>query len=245
MNRRPSACLSRRHLLASGPMCIGSLALAWLMDQERAQAAPDKPPLEPSRSDLSPKVPHHAPRGTAMISSFMQWGHRHSHLYDPKPVLSKYDGKKYPGALKLDSPEQSDGTVMASPWKFRKHGQCGTEVSELLPHLAGIVDDVTVVRSMHTGVNNHVQSIHALNTGEILAGRPVLGSWITYGLGSESQNLPAYVALTDPESLPVVGVGNWSNGWLPSIYQGTVVRPQEPRIENLDPPKQFQGAAQE
>jgi hypothetical protein len=118
-------------------------------------------------------------------------------------------------------------------------------VSELLPCLAEVVDDVTVIRSMSTGVNNHVQAIHALNTGQIQGGRPVLGSWLTYGLGSVSRNLPAYVALTDPDSLPVVGVGNWSNGWLPSLYQGTVVRPQEPRIPNLDPPPQLKGAAQE
>jgi hypothetical protein len=135
--------------------------------------------------------------------------------------------------------------LLASPWKFAKHGQSGTAVSELLPHLAKIVDDITVIRSMHTGVNNHGQSIQALNTGRIFSGRPALGSWMTYGLGSENQNLPAFVVLTDPEGLPVEGVTNWSNGWLPSLYQGTVVRPREPRILNLDPPPQLKGAPQQ
>ena len=97
---------------------------------------------------------------------------------------------------------------------------------------------------MRTGVNNHGQSIQALNTGQILAGRPVLGSWITYGLGSETQDLPAYIALIDPGQLPVMGVENWNNGYLPAIYQGTVVRPQEPRILNLTPPARLQGVVQ-
>jgi hypothetical protein len=134
--------------------------------------------------------------------------------------------------------------VLASPWTFRKHGECGTELSELLPNLANVVDDITVIRSMHTGVNNHGQSIHALNSGRILPGRPVLGSWLTYGLGCESQDLPAYIAMTDPRGLPVIGVQNWTNGWLPALYQGTVVRPREPRILNLDAPAQLRGQAQ-
>eukprot|EP00913_Durusdinium_trenchii_P023308 g21886.t1 len=135
--------------------------------------------------------------------------------------------------------------VFHSPWKFRKHGETGTDVSELLPHFSKIVDDVTLIRSMHTGVNNHGQSINALNTGRIQKGRPTLGSWMTYGLGNESQNLPAYVALTDPAGLPVLGVDNWSNGWLPALFQGTVVRPREPRILNLNAPTQFAGEAQQ
>jgi len=119
------------------------------------------------------------------------------------------------------------------------------DLSELLPGLAQVVDDICLIRSMHTGVNNHGQSINALNTGLITPGRPSLGSWMTYALGSESQNLPAFVVLSDPTGLPVLGVENWQNGWLPSLYQGTVVRPQEPRILNLDPPEQLRGPAQE
>jgi hypothetical protein len=240
MDRIPT----RRRFLASGTLGVGSLALAWLLRQDRLLAEPPRPDLERPTFDLTPKPPHVAPRARAMISLFMQGGPSHIDLLDPKPGLAKYDGKAFPGTIKYDNAAEASSRVLASPWKFRPHGRCGTEVSELLPHLAGVVDEVCVIRSMHTSVNNHVQSINALNTGSILAGRPVLGSWLTYALGSETQSLPAYVALTDPASLPVVGVGNWSNGWLPSLYQGTVVRPKEPRIQDLDPPPHLKGAAQ-
>src|SRR5262249_7787932 len=203
-----------------------------------------RPELEPRKFDLTPKKPPLKPRATAMISMFMQGGPSHLDLFDPKPALAKYNGKPFPGTIKYDNAAQASSKVLASPWKFKKHGQCGTELSELLPHLGEIVNDITVIRSMHTGVNNHGQSIFALNTGRIRAGRPALGSWLTYGLGSECQNLPAFVVLTDPDGLPVEGVQNWSNGWLPSLYQGTVVRPREPRILNLDAPVHPKGEAQ-
>ena len=171
-------------------------------------------------------------------------GPSHIDLFDPKPEMAKYDGKTFPGKIKYDNAAQASSTVLASPWRFHKRGECGMELSELLPALGGIADDITLIRSMRTGVNNHGQSIRALNTGRVLGGRPSLGSWMTYGLGAETENLPAYVALIDPGQLPVLGVENWSNGWLPSIYQGTVVRPQEPRILNLDAPPQLAGTPQ-
>ena len=135
--------------------------------------------------------------------------------------------------------------MLGSPWKFTQHGECGTPVSELLPGIAGVVDDICVIRSMHTGVNNHGQSIHALNSGRTQRGRPSLGSWLTYALGAETQNLPAYVAMSDPRGIPVEGVLNWSNGWLPSLFQGTVIRPREPRILNLEPPAELRGKVQQ
>jgi hypothetical protein len=222
-------------------MGIGSLALGWLLNQEQAQADVSKPPLEPQTFDLTPKPAHFAPRARAMISLYMQGGPSHIDLFEPKPVLDKNDGKKFKGEMQIDSPTHYDGTLMASPWKFSAHGQCGMELSELLPYTAKIVDDITLIRSMKTGVNNHGQSIQALNTGRITAGHPSLGSWLVYGLGSETQNLPAYMALVDPGVVPVMGVENWSNGWLPSLFQGTVVRPAEPRILNLDAPPEVRG----
>jgi hypothetical protein len=235
---------TRRHFLSTSALGIGGVALAWLLKQDGLLADPTRPELTPRRYDLTPKQPHHPAKARAMISLFMQGGPSHLDLLDPKPIMDRYEGQVFPGTIRYDNAAQASAKVLASPWKFRKHGQSGTEVSELLPHLASIIDDITVVRSMHTGVNNHGQSINALNTSRVLAGRPVLGSWLTYGLGSESQNLPAYLVLTDPHSLPVIGVGNWSNGWLPSLFQGTVVRPQEPRILNLDPPAHMRGEAQ-
>jgi hypothetical protein len=236
--------VTRRQLLRESTFGVGSVALAYLLQQERLLAEPVKPDLEPRHFDLTPKAPHHAPRAKAMISLFMQGGPSHVDLLDPKPKLTELDGKPFPGSIKYDNAAEASSRVLGSPWKFTKCGQCGTEVSELLPHLKRVIDDVCVVRSMHTGVNNHVQGIHALNTGRIVSGHPVLGSWICYGLGSESRELPAFVALPDPVSLPVSGVEHWSNGWLPSVYQGTVVRSREPRIPNLDPPPHLKGAPQ-
>jgi hypothetical protein len=235
----------RRHFLATNTLGVGSVALAWLLREERLLAEPEKPELEKTKYSLTPKTPHHPPRARAMISLFMQGGPSHIDLLDPKPTMAKYDGKKFSGPLQQDNAAEASAIVLHSPWKFGKHGQCGTEVSELLPHTATIVDDIAVIRSMQTSVNNHGQSIHALNTGSITDGRPALGSWMTYGLGTVSQNLPAFVVLTDPDGLPVDGVTNWSNGWLPSLFQGTVIRPREPRILNLDPPEHLKGEPQQ
>jgi hypothetical protein len=179
-----------------------------------------------------------------MISIFMQGGPSHLDLFDPKPELVRSHGKNFPGDIKYDNAGEASAKLFASPWKFRKHAQCGMELSELLPGLAGIADQITLIRSMHTGVNNHGQSINALNTGRIAAGRAVVGSWLSYALGTESQDLPAYCVLTDPRGIPVEGVSNWSNGFLPSLYQGTVIRPDEPRIPNLDPPSRLRGMPQ-
>ncbi len=236
---------TRRHFLATNALGIGGVALAWLLKQDGLLAAPSRPELEPHKFDLAPKPPHAPPRARAMISLFMQGGPSHLDLFDPKPVLSKYNGTKFQGDIQYDNAAQASATLLGSPWKFARQGRSGIELSELLPHLAGIVDDVCVIRSMHTGVSNHGQSIFAMNTGRILPGRATLGSWLTCGLGSENQNLPAFVVLTDPDGLPVEGVANWTNGGLPSLFQGTVVRPREPRILNLDPPKHLEGAPQQ
>lgn len=235
---------SRRHFLSQNAMGLGSVALAWLLKQEGLLAAEDRPELEQKTFDLTPKIPHQEPQAKAMISLWMQGGPSHVDLFDPKPVLTRLSGTKYQGDIKYDNAAQSSAKLLGSPWKFKKHGECGMELSELLPHLGDVVDDITLIRSTKTGVNNHGQSIRALNNGRILGGRPALGSWLTYGLGCEAQNLPAYVSLIDPGQLPVLGVENWSNGWLPALYQGTVVRPQEPRILNLDPPPHLKGEAQ-
>jgi len=238
---------NRRQFLASNAFGLGSVALSWLLQQDGllAAEATARPELKQQTFDLKAKAPHAPPKATAMISLFMQGGPSQIDLFDPKPIMKKYDGKKFPGKIKYDNAAQASPYVLASPWKFGKYGESGMDVSELLPHFSEIVDDVTLIRSMHTGVNNHGQSIHALNTGRILPGRPALGSWLTYGLGCESEELPAYVAMTDPRGLPVVGVQNWSNGWLPALYQGTVIRPREPRILNLDAPQSLRGAAQD
>ena len=236
---------TRRELLRKATFGVGSVALAWLASRDEVDAAPPRPELAPRKFDLLPKAPHHEPRARAMISMFMQGGPSAVDLFDPKPLLNKHHLEKFQGEIKYDNAAQASARILGSPWKFAPQGKCGMELSELVPHLGRIADDVTLVRSMFTGVNNHGQSIDALNTGRPISYRPSLGSWMTYGLGTESQNLPSFVVLTDPDGLPVLGVQNWANGWLPSMYQGTVVRPREPRILNLDPSPLHRGRPQE
>jgi len=179
-----------------------------------------------------------------MISLWMQGGPSHIDLFDPKPELNRLDSQTFPDDVKYDNAAQASSKILRSPWKFSRYGGRGMDVSELLPHFSDIVDDVCLIRSMRTGVNNHGQSIRAMNAGRIVEGQPSLGSWITYGLGSETQDLPAYLALIDPGQLPVMGVENWSNGFLPAIYQRTVIRPSEPRVLNLTPPNRLKGKTQ-
>lgn len=223
---------------------LGGIALATLLQEQGLLANPAISGAAHRSYDNLPKPPPGFGKAKAMISMFMQGGPSHIDLFDPKPELNRLDGKDFPGEVKYDDAAGASREVMGCPWKFSKHGQSGMDFSELVPNMAGIADEITMIRSMHTGVNNHGQSINALHNGSILTGRPTLGSWLTYGLGSENQNLPAYVALTDPRGLPVLGVDNFTNGWLPSVYQGTVIRPKEPRILNLDPPMSLKGAAQ-
>jgi len=234
--------ISRRHFLSSS-YGMGTIALATLLQQEGLLANSEL--LKGAHYDMKPKPPPGLGKAKAMISMFMQGGPSHIDLFEPKPELVKLDGKNFPGEVKYDDAAGASREVMGPQWKFKKHGQSGIEMSELVPYMGSIADEMTLIRSMRTGVNNHGQSIYALINGAITGGRPTLGSWLTYGLGSENQNLPAFVALTDPRGLPVLGVDNFSNGWLPSLYQGTVIRPKEPRILNLDAPMSLKGEAQQ
>ena len=236
---------SRRQFLADNALGIGTVALAWLLNQEQLLAVPPTVKLRPVSFDLTPKQTHHAPRAKAMISLFMHGGPAHMDLLDPKPELTKFSGTDYPGEVIYSFVNRASKKLLGSPWQFAKHGDCGTEVSELLPHTAGIVDDLCVIRSMHSGHNGHEVSIRYINAGiPAVTGRPSLGAWLTYGLGSESQDLPAYMVLSDPAGHPVDGVLNWSNGFMPPLFQGTVLRAQEPRILNLDPPPHLKGSLQ-
>lgn len=235
---------SRRQFLSRQCLGVGGVALAWLMQRENRLLAAPHIPRNPEKFDLLPKAPPLPPKAKSMISLFMHGGPSHMDLLDPKPELSKLDGKDYQGEVTYSFINRASKRLMGSPWKFEKRGQCGTEVSELLPHFSEIVDDAAVIRSMHTDINGHEPSIWFMNSGVAQPGRPALGSWLTYGLGSESQDLPAYLVLSDPGGHPVDGVRNWSNGWMPPLFQGTVIRAQEPRILNLDAPAHLVGAPQ-
>jgi len=164
---------------------------------------------------------HFKPRAKRVIFLFMNGGVSHVDTFDPKPALEKYHGKPLPGGQILT--QRKTGHLMKSPFAFKKHGQSGTELSELWPHLGGVVDDICVVRSMWSEIPNHEPSITMMNTGANLLGRPSMGSWITYGLGTENENLPGYVVLTPTEPL-TIGSPLWSSAFLPAVHQGTLVK---------------------
>lgn len=236
---------SRRHFLAKNAFGISSLGLASVMRSESLLGAPEKPAFEKTVHDLLSKPPLAQPQANAMISIFCGGGPSHIDLFDPKPVLKKWDGKQIPPRdIKYDNAGQASSIVMASPWDFEKCGQSGIELNTtLLPELGGIADEITLVRSMHLPeIRNHGAGMRAMTSGRGLAGHPSLGCWITYGLGAESQNLPAFVAIVLRKNPP--GAPYWDSRHLPSIYQGTIMRETEPRIANLRPPKHLQGAAQ-
>lgn len=236
---------SRRAFLQQNAMGIGSLALAWLLQQDQVSGKTKLLPKTPQSFDLKPKAPHFAPRAKAMISLFQHGGPSHMDLTDPKPELTKYDGTEYSGEVGFSFVNEASKTLMGSPWKFAPRGQCGTELSELLPYTGEIADDICLIRSMHTGANGHEVSIRYFHGGiPGVLGRPHFGSWLLYGLGSETQNLPAYMVLTDPGGPPVDATNNWSSGFMPALFQGTVLRPREPRILNLEAPSHLRGIPQ-
>ena len=243
--RNPQSALSRRRFLAENAMGIGSVALACLLDQENLLAKPKKVRQAGTHFDLTRKQPHFAPQATAMISLFQHGGPAHMDLTDPKPELTRYSGTDFKDDVQYSFVNQASKKLLGSPFRFSKHGQWGTELSELLPHVGEIGDDICLLRSMHTGANGHEVSIRYFHSGiPGILGRPTLGSWLLYGLGSETEQLPAYIVLTDPGGHPVDGVNNWSNGFMPGLFQGTVLRPKEPRILNLNAPPHLRGALQ-
>jgi hypothetical protein len=233
--------LNRRAFLGRYAGAIGTLALSCLLEQEAArggEAATEAPGRRiPSgrESEAKPALANRKPRARSVICLFQHGGPSQMDLFDPKPVLTRYQGKPYPGKLDIHFDKQA-GNLLASPFQFRPHGQSGMVLSELLPHLSGIVDDLTLVRSMATDSVDHETALRLIHTGKILAGRPAWGSWVVYALGTENQNLPAYVVLSDPGGLPVDGIRNWSSGWLPAIYQGTPFRSGDAPVLNLKTP---------
>ena len=236
---------NRRRFLRHNTMGIGGLALAWMLKRDKLLADAPADPRVRRSFDLASRRPHHAPKARAMISLFMHGGPSHMDLTDPKPELTRLDGKEYTGDVQYSFANEASRTLLGSPWKFKKHGQCGMEFSELLPYTAAIADDLCLIRSMHTGHNGHEVSIRYMNAGiPAVLGRPSLGAWLAYALGSETDELPAYMVLSDPGGHPVDGVHNWTNGFLPSLYQGTVLRAKEPRIFNLNAPANLKGDVQ-
>lgn len=237
--------IARRDFLARAGGGIGGLALGLLLGQDGALADAgsgtdnQKPKIETHQSadPLAPRPPHFAPRVKRVISLFMFGGISHIDTFDPKIELTKQDGASVAGRPGFDTGGRSaPGRLMKSPWQFKQYGQCGMPVSDLLPNIGACADDIALIRSMRSDSNNHVPAVYHMLTGSILSGRPGLGNWVTYGLGTENQNLPAFVVMTDPRALVGGGAGNWSSGFLPSNYQGVQFRSQGLPVLNLKPP---------
>src|SRR6266545_1214214 len=222
--------LTRRDILARAGHGFGAIALGSLL-RDTAQA---KVRVNP----LAAKPPNFAPKAKSVIFIFMVGGPSHIDTFDPKPALKKFEGKPLPPSYgKVPSQfTNGDTPLLSSPWEFKQYGQCGMPVSSLFPHLAQCVDDICFVRSFYTESVVHAPAMYQVHTGRILAGYPSMGSWVTYGLGSESENLPAYVVMPQPEGTPEGGTPCWSAGYLPAVYQGTLFRPGPTPIINLKPP---------
>src|SRR5262245_38563741 len=227
--------LNRRQVLARLGGGFGGLALAALLAEDGHGAAGPRDLSGPAKGgyDLRPRKPHHPAKAKAVIQLFMHGGPSHVDLLDPKPLLTKYDGKAPPAEVADD--EKLTGNLLGSPYKFGKHGESGLEFSETLPQTAKHADEIAVVRSMYTEHRNHEQALWMMHTGLTVAGRPSLGAWAAYGLGSENRDLPAYVVLPDPRGLPVDGIRNWASGWMPPVYQGTQFRSEGSPVLNLTP----------
>jgi hypothetical protein len=233
--------LNRRAFLARYAGCLGSMALTHLLASEGLLAAGAEE--KAIKGPLSPKQPHHTPRAKSVICLFQHGGPSQMDLFDLKPELSKRTGQDYPGQVEAHFHTQM-GKLLGSPFKFKKCGQSGMELSEILPHTAKIADDITLIRSMTTESVDHESALRMIHSGKTFAGRPVLGSWVLYGLGTERQDLPAYVVLSDPGGLPVDGPTNWSSGFLPAVYQGSAFRAAGVPVANLNRPANLSEAAQ-
>ena len=217
---------SRRRLLATAGTGFGLLALADLLAAEEKQAAEADRAVNP----FAVRKPHHAPKAKRVIFLYMPGGPSHVDLFDPKPRLARDNGKPLP----FEKPKlerTKTGNLLASPWKFGKHGQSGVEVSELLPRVASCVDDICVIRSMHADNINHTGAALQMCTGEQAFSRPSMGSWLVYGLGTVNQNLPGFVVVSPAEVFQ--GAQLWASSFLPSAYQGTLVRDMKNPIANL------------
>jgi hypothetical protein len=224
-NPRPEhLALTRRELLQRCGMGFGALGLSSLLAPELSAGAAE------ISNPLLPKVAHFPAKAKHVIHLFMNGGPSHIDTFDPKPLLNKYAGKNLPTEnLRTERPT---GAALPSPFKFKKYGQSGIEVSELFAKTAESIDDIAVIRSTYADVPNHEPSLMLMNCGDARQIRPSLGSWVCYGLGSENQNLPAFVAMC-PSGYPIQETQNWQSGFLPGVYEGAYLDTQHTAIERL------------
>ncbi|MBK5291359.1 MAG: DUF1501 domain-containing protein [Acidobacteriia bacterium] len=224
---------ARRRFLYESLVGVGGIALADLL-------APRLHAQEPLRNPLAPRKPHFAPKAKSCIFLSMLGGVSQMDSFDPKPALAKFDNTVMDWSKERNTDQPNlfakPRLILNSPFPFKKHGQCGMDVSSLFPHIAECVDDMAFVRSIQTENGNHPAAVFLMNTGSVMPGRPSAGAWTTFGLGTENQNLPAFVVLPDFRSLPFSGSQQWGSGFLPASFQGTVLRWKGDPIYDLNPP---------
>jgi hypothetical protein len=230
--------VSRRRLLQQSGLGLGSLALAWLSQSSAARAAPR------GGFDLKPQPSPHPARAKSVILMMQNGGPSQMDLFDRKPALKQFEGKQHSVKVEMFQTGSEQNKLLNTPFQFRRYGESGLEMSEVIPHIGGVADDVCLIRSMHTGHNNHTEGLVMFMTGKIFQGRPSVGSWITYALGTENQNLPAYIVLRDPEGYNTSGTLTWSSGWLPALYRGTEFSSNGTPVLNLQPARRQVAGAQ-
>lgn len=218
-HHRPEPLTSRRDFLCRSGLGLGALGLAPLL----AASGPD------SVHPLVPRAPHFPGKAKRVIHFFLNGGLSHVDSFDHKPALTRHEGKALPFTLRT---ERKTGAAFPSPFKFQRHGESGLEISEIFGHVAQFADDLAVIRSMQANVPNHEPSLMLLNCGDAVMSRPSVGSWVTYGLGTENQNLPGFIAMC-PGGYPIKEAENWQSGFLPGVFQGTYIDTQHTQIEKL------------
>lgn len=220
--------VTRREFLCRSGMGMGAIGLASLLDMAGFSTSSARAEVD-LISPLLPRSPHFPAKAKRMIHLFMQGGPSHVDTFDPKPALAKYEGK----ALKeIDKSITQSGAAFPSPFKFQKYGQSGIEVSEVFQNVAQHIDDIAVIRSMHTATPGHEFAMLLMNCGNERLARPSIGSWVTYGLGTENQNLPGFIVMY-PHGRPLQGEQNWQSAFLPGVYQGNFVETRHTQVEKL------------
>ncbi len=230
--------LRRRDFLGHLGSGLGGIALYAVLAEQRLRAA-DHTPIRPAirpEAPLAARPPHFAPKARRVLHIFCSGACSHLDTFDYKPELVKRHGQPMPGNEKLITFQGAQGNLAKSPYPFRPRGRCGKYVSDLLPHLAGCVDDLCFIHSLTARSNTHGPAEYQMNTGFTLEGFPSMGAWVSYALGTANQDLPAFVAIPDPRGVPQIGPANWSNGFLPAVFQGTPFTADRP-IANLAAPR--------
>jgi hypothetical protein len=240
--RRPNVSglnlLDRRNFLAQASTGLSSIALAQMLSDERLLAkekgGKPKPVIDPAHP-YAPREPHFPAKVKNVLVLFCAGAVSHIDSWDHKPVLEKYDGKPIPNTPKVTFQGPS-GNAARSQYKFRPRGESGKMVSDLFPNLANMTDDLTFIHSLTSKSNTHGPAENFLSTGFTLDGFPSIGAWVTYALGSENQDLPAFVAIPDPRGTPQASINNWGPGFLPAVFQGTSFNSTNP-VRNLSRPQ--------